>query len=177
MCHRASGPASGGYFSLAGTIVEGSVGVADARVEVATGADSGAAVTTNSSGRFSFSALQAGTFTVQVSKRGYANLQQTVTLVGNSDGLKWDLTRTSNPPPPPPSLCAPATASCGTATARCNDGTLSCSQNRSGTCSSHGGVSCFICPGVLCTGIAPLEAIARILAPQYSSVPRATTRE
>ena len=45
---------------------------------------------------------------------------------------------------------APGSASCGVPTARCNDGWLSCSQNRSGTCSSHGGVSCWICPGRLC---------------------------
>lgn len=170
-------PPAAATFSLAGSIVEGSAGVADARVAVTSGADSGAAVTTNGSGRFVFSALRGGTFTVQVSKNGYANLQQTVTLSGNRDGLKWDLTRTSTPPPPPPSLCAPATASCGTATARCNDGTLSCSQNRSGTCSSHGGVSCFICPGVLCNGLVGSETIAGVLAPPYSSVPRATIRD
>ncbi len=45
---------------------------------------------------------------------------------------------------------APGSASCGVPTARCNDGTYSCSQNRSGTCSSHRGVSCWICPGRLC---------------------------
>jgi hypothetical protein len=36
------------------------------------------------------------------------------------------------------------------ATARCNDGLWSCSQNRSGTCSGHGGVACWVCPGPLC---------------------------
>jgi predicted phage tail protein len=56
------------------------------------------------------------------------------------------------PPPPPPSDCGPRTVSCGQATARCNDGTYSCSQNRPGTCSSHGGVACWICPGKLCSG-------------------------
>ena len=30
------------------------------------------------------------------------------------------------------------------------DGSTSMSQNRSGTCSSHGGVACWICPGALC---------------------------
>jgi hypothetical protein len=44
----------------------------------------------------------------------------------------------------------PASVHCGTPTAKCNDGTWSCSQNRSGTCSSHGGVACWVCPGVLC---------------------------
>jgi beta-lactamase superfamily II metal-dependent hydrolase len=45
---------------------------------------------------------------------------------------------------------APSSASCGVPTAVCRDGTYSCSQNRSGTCSYHGGVSCWICPGRLC---------------------------
>lgn len=44
----------------------------------------------------------------------------------------------------------PASVSCGAPTAQCKDGTYSCSQNRSGTCSSHGGVSCWVCPGPLC---------------------------
>lgn len=35
-------------------------------------------------------------------------------------------------------------------TARCNDGLWSCSQNRTGTCSTHGGVRCWVCPGALC---------------------------
>jgi hypothetical protein len=45
---------------------------------------------------------------------------------------------------------APSSVSCGKPTAKCKDGTYSCSQNRSGTCSSHGGVACWICPGALC---------------------------
>jgi hypothetical protein len=72
----------------------------------------------------------------------------------------------SPPPPPPPSpppgppsppsgsdkcsVSSPISASCGIATAVCNDNTYSCSQNRQGTCSSHGGVKCWICPGPLC---------------------------
>ncbi len=37
-----------------------------------------------------------------------------------------------------------------TPTAVCNDSVYSCSQNRSGTCSTHGGVRCYVCPGPLC---------------------------
>ena len=164
-------------FSLSGTAVEGSAGVSGVRVEVTTGADAGAAVLTDGSGQFSFGSLQPGTFTLLASKSGYANQQQTVALSGNRAGLKLDLTKTSTPPPAPPSLCAPASASCGTATARCNDGTLSCSQNRSGTCSSHSGVSCFICPGLLCNGIAP-QAVSWTPVPvAYTPVTRALERE
>jgi hypothetical protein len=38
----------------------------------------------------------------------------------------------------------------GNATALCGDGARSCSSNNSGTCSSHDGVYCFVCPGALC---------------------------
>jgi Protein of unknown function (DUF3761) len=52
-------------------------------------------------------------------------------------------------PGPNGPTCSASTVPSGT-TAVCNDGTFSTSQNRSGTCSSHGGVQCWICPGVLC---------------------------
>jgi hypothetical protein len=38
----------------------------------------------------------------------------------------------------------------GNATALCTDGARSCSSSNSGTCSSHSGVYCFVCPGGLC---------------------------
>jgi hypothetical protein len=63
-------------------------------------------------------------------------------------------------PAPPPSrgtcdgVQAPNRCDVGSgsppATARCNDGLWSCSQSRSGTCSGHGGVACYVCPGPLC---------------------------
>lgn len=59
-------------------------------------------------------------------------------------------------PPGGSNICSvqPAiSGSCGTGTAVCNDGSYSCSQNRQGTCSSHGGVRCWICPGPLCNGL------------------------
>ena len=37
-------------------------------------------------------------------------------------------------------------------TAVCDDGAYSCSLSRSGSCSSHGGVKCWVCPGTLCNG-------------------------
>jgi carboxypeptidase family protein/Big-like domain-containing protein len=41
-------------------------------------------------------------------------------------------------------------SSFGSATALCADGARSCSITNSGTCSSHDGVYCFVCPGALC---------------------------
>lgn len=61
-------------------------------------------------------------------------------------------------PTPPPSSGSSCSASSlpGGTTAVCNDGTYSQSQNRSGTCSSHGGVRCWVCPGRLCNGLQEL---------------------
>jgi hypothetical protein len=41
-------------------------------------------------------------------------------------------------------------ASCGLATGQCNNNDFTCSTNRSGTCSSNGGLKCVYCPGPLC---------------------------
>lgn len=58
-----------------------------------------------------------------------------------------------------PGFCAANTVPAGT-TAVCNDNSTSQSQNRSGTCSSHGGVKCWVCPGVLCNGAPAPETLA-----------------
>jgi hypothetical protein len=67
-----------------------------------------------------------------------------------------------NPPapqPPPQGICSPSDVPAGArcinngtppVTAICNDGAFSCSTNNSGTCSSHNGVRCRVCPGALC---------------------------
>ena len=57
------------------------------------------------------------------------------------------------------------TLACGTTTAVCNDNTMSCSQNRSGTCSTHNGVKCWLCPGTLCNGFGAEEEL------DYTPVP------
>lgn len=61
---------------------------------------------------------------------------------------------TPRPTPTPSLTCngasVPGSVDCGTPTAKCNDGSYSCSQNRQGTCSSHNGVACWVCPGPLC---------------------------
>ena len=69
-------------FVLSGTIVDGSARVSTARVEVTSGPDAGAAPLTDGSGGFSFSALRPGTLTLLISKSGYSNWPQNVTLSG-----------------------------------------------------------------------------------------------
>lgn len=70
-----------------------------------------------------------------------------------SNEVATSVTGTPAPSPTSPTCnggAVPSSASCGRPTAQCRDGSWSCSQNRSGTCSSHGGVSCWVCPGPLC---------------------------
>jgi hypothetical protein len=63
---------------------------------------------------------------------------------------------TPTPPPTPTPVPGPNGPTCTASsvpagvTAVCTDGSFSSSQNRSGTCSSHQGVKCWICPGSLC---------------------------
>jgi hypothetical protein len=61
-------------------------------------------------------------------------------------------TPTPQPPSGPNPACAgmPPQVSCGTATGQCNNNQFTCSQNRSGTCSSNGGIKCVFCPGPIC---------------------------
>ena len=65
-------------------------------------------------------------------------------------------TPTPGPAPSPVGFPAcpgnPQNASCGVATGQCNDNSFTCSQNRQGTCSSHGGLKCVYCPGPICQG-------------------------
>jgi hypothetical protein len=81
-----------------------------------------------------------------------------VTIAGQTITFNQDASTSS--PSPAPLTCngsaVPSVVSClngdppGPPTAKCNDGQFSCSQNRSGTCSTHGGVACYVCPGPLC---------------------------
>ncbi|MBE3123251.1 MAG: carboxypeptidase regulatory-like domain-containing protein, partial [Planctomycetes bacterium] len=148
-------------YSLSGIVRENTSNnpLPGATVQVTAGDQAGRSTTTGSDGRYQLSGL-TGTLTVQVSAGGYANQTFTVTLTADASR---DLTLTTSLPPPSGTTCPVSgsiSAPCGTATAFCNDGWYSCSQNRSGTCSTHGGVRCWICPGVLCNPIAaPTEAL------------------
>jgi hypothetical protein len=102
---------------------------------------------------------------------GAGNTEIRATYLGVTGAKLVSLTAVPAPspaPPPTPSPPSPAPGpTCNGAgvpsvvdclnnqgfrppTAKCNDGAYSCSQNRSGTCSSHGGVACYVCPGLLC---------------------------
>jgi hypothetical protein len=59
-------------------------------------------------------------------------------------------TPTPTPVPGPNGPTCTASSVPAGVTAVCDDGSFSSSQHRSGTCSSHQGVKCWICPGILC---------------------------
>lgn len=157
-------------FTIAGVVSEDPNGrpVVGARVHVLDGPNAGRASDTDGNGYYSIPGLRVGSFTIQATKSGYVPADRGLTL---SADTRIDLRLRSaggppspgpTPPPEPPEppeppdddsmTCptSPTSAPCGRPTARCNDGTYSCSQNRSGTCSQHGGVACWICPGPLC---------------------------
>jgi hypothetical protein len=137
---RASTYKMNGFVSRWGTTTP----VPGAAISIVAGANVGRSTTAGGVGQYEFTSLSSGALTVRVSASGYTTEERPVTLDA-SKIVNFALT-----PVPVVNTCGPRTASCGTATAVCRDGWLSCSQNRSGTCSSHGGVQCWICPGRLC---------------------------
>jgi hypothetical protein len=168
------GPAPSSGFTLTGRVTEEgtNTSLADVRVEVK---DHNNATTTSGTGNYTLSGISAGNYTLRGTKPGYDIAEPTVSISG-SRTLDFTMRRVSTPSPTPtptptPSpgpngpMCAassiPSNASCinnGTppVTAVCNDNAYSCSANRSGTCSTHGGVKCWVCPGALCNGLLPL---------------------
>jgi hypothetical protein len=85
-------------FKLAGFVRDSASGqvIPGATVEVTTGPNSGAEQTSDaSSGAYAFTALQAGTFTMQGIANGYPAVTQTVVLIGN---VNVDVLLTVTPP-------------------------------------------------------------------------------
>ena len=112
--------------------------------------------TTDGNGYYSIAPLREGSVTVTVTATGYQSSTRAVTLTGDLR-LELLIAPTSTPPTASLSCGAPAVVTCingghqGTPTARCADGAWSCSTTASGTCSSHGGIACRVCPGPLCS--------------------------
>ena len=144
------------FFALSGlvTTVSGQP-ISGATVRVTDSAGTVQTRTTDGGGFYHAAPLREGTLTVAASATGYQSVTRSVSL---TQDLRWSdlLLPATLPPTPPPSVgsssCTgvPSRADCGVPTAQCRNGQWSCSQNRSGTCSSNGGVSCWVCPGALC---------------------------
>lgn len=163
------GPPPNSKFTLSGTVrdVNGGAVIRGVNVEVRDGPNVDREADTDSAGRYSISNLTPGTFTVRAGKSGYNSSTLTVVLAGNKivdfnlstsgggggGGGGGGTSLTCNGASVPSVVDCPNDQGRKAPTARCKDGSYSCSQNRSGTCSSHGGVSCWVCPGVLCQGL------------------------
>jgi hypothetical protein len=156
-------------FTVCGTVRESTTNavIGGARVEILNGLNAGKSADTDNAGAYCVAAVQAGTFTMRASRNSYNSAEQSVTASG-AVTVNFLLQPTSSPNPnPTPSptpnpnpqngICDaaayPSSASCGKPSAVCNDNSLSCSANRSGTCSTHSGVKCWLCPGTLCSGL------------------------
>jgi hypothetical protein len=151
-------------FNVTGAVTDGtSHGVLpNIRIDLGDTAGGVSTTTTNGSGTYTFMGIATGSYTVTASAVSYLTTSQSIT-VSLSD-VRTDIVLPrggGSAPGPSQSLTCngaivPATVSCPNnqglqaPTAECNDGTFSCSQNRSGTCSTHSGVRCYVCPGALC---------------------------
>jgi CarboxypepD_reg-like domain/Bacterial Ig-like domain (group 2) len=162
--------------TLSGTVTEATSGALLAGIVVAGG---GRSTTTDANGRYSMT-VSAGAIGLVASGSGYVTTEKILTVTADTrvDFVLARVatpTPTPTPTPAPGPITAPGLpsrtavgnvfkcslgdivhpASCvndmfGNATAICGDGARSCSSSNSGTCSSHSGVYCFVCPGPLC---------------------------
>lgn len=153
-------------FSIAGRVTDGTSGgvLPGITVQIVSGVNGGRSAVTNSTGDYTLSGVTAGSVPLSATAAGYQPATIQISLSGNTTvnfvlQRSAPTTTTSTPAtttvgatttvPGQGATCPVSAAPSGT-TAICNDGTVSQSQMRSGTCSSHNGVACWICPGVLC---------------------------
>lgn len=125
------------FFKAAGTVSEtppAFSAVPNARVEIAAGSNVGMVVTTDSSGNFSLGTLRGDDYTLRVTRAGYQDLTQKVSLTRDITNITVLL----YPVPP------------AGATARCKDKSWAFTTDKSAACSKNGGVAYFVCPGPFC---------------------------
>jgi carboxypeptidase family protein/Big-like domain-containing protein/uncharacterized protein DUF3761 len=126
------------FFKAAGTVTEAPPGfspVANARVEIVAGSNVGAAVTSDGSGGFSFGSMRGDNYTFRVTRDGFQDLTQKVTLTRDQTNISLLLF------PVPPAG----------ATARCKDKSWSFAGDKGAACSRNGGVAYWVCPGPFCS--------------------------
>jgi carboxypeptidase family protein len=123
-------------FKLYGDISEvppGFTNISGARVEIVSGAEAGMTVVADGNGSYSFNQVKGGSYTLRASRDGFQDLTKTVSVGRDyrADFLLY--------PIPPPG-----------ATARCKDKSWSFVSDAGAACTRNGGVSYWVCPGVLC---------------------------
>jgi hypothetical protein len=148
--------------TLTGIVTDATSGVALSGINVAGG---GKSVVTDSGGRYSM-VVAAGGVGLVASGGGYVTTEKILTVTADTR-VDFVLARSAAPVPVPTPIPTPTAPMCNGApvpaivdclnsqgfqppTAKCSDGVYSCSQNRPGTCSGHGGVACYVCPGPIC---------------------------
>jgi hypothetical protein len=170
------GPPPNTKFILTGTVKDASSGstIRDVKIEVRDGANAGRSTKTDRNGKYSLADLKAGSFTVRASKTDYTSSE--LAVINSAKVLNFTLRKsggggggggdddggggggggsslTCDGGSVPSVVDCPNNQGRQAPTAQCKDGTYSCSENRSGTCSHHDGVKCWVCPGPLCEGI------------------------
>jgi hypothetical protein len=131
-------------FSLGGVVREVSPHaslIANVRVEILEGPDSGAIATTDGNGAFRFSALSFGVIGMQATKDGF-QLWRIANLTVDGD-RQIDVSLFPTTPTNPAGAAA---------TARCGDATWSWALTRADACTANGGMVYGVCPGPLCDG-------------------------
>jgi carboxypeptidase family protein/Big-like domain-containing protein len=126
------------FFKAAGTVTEAPPGfssVVNAKVEIVGGSNVGTAVTTDGAGNFSFGSMRGDNYTFKVTRDGYQDLTQKVTLTRDQTNISLLLF------PVPPAG----------ATARCKDKSWSFAADKGAACNRNGGVSYWVCPGPFCS--------------------------
>jgi hypothetical protein len=131
-------------FVLSGLVSEGLPAqgpIANARVTITSGPDSGQTMLTSANGVFRFSTATSGVLSMDVTKDGYLLWRVTDLILDRDREIDLQLY------PTPPLNPAGATA-----TARCGDGSWSWAPTRGEACTENGGVIYGVCPGPLCDG-------------------------
>ncbi len=110
----------------------------------------------------------SGTATLMAASNGSTARSGSVTVAGKAVSVN-QAGSVVTPPPPPSDACPASPTPPSGAKARCNNGQWSSSQNRSGTCSSNGGVACWVCPGILCSSNFSYEGVQASEVPTHVS--------
>jgi hypothetical protein len=169
-----TGPSISGLVTEEGTTIT----IAGATVIVK---DTSLSTTSDGSGRYSIGGVTSGRIILRATKSGY-QMAEVEAIVSGATTKNIPMRRDSAPSPTPtptptptpvptptpgpngPTCDAstiPSNAVCigdnsPPVTAVCEDGRYGCARNRQGSCSQHGGVKCWVCPGLLCNGIVPV---------------------
>jgi Bacterial Ig-like domain (group 2)/Carboxypeptidase regulatory-like domain/Protein of unknown function (DUF3761) len=126
------------FFKAAGTVTEvppGFSAVPNARIEIVGGSNMGTVVISDSGGNFSFGTMRGDDYTLKITRDGYQDLTQKVTLTRDIANISIQLF--PNPP--------------AGATARCKDKSWSFATDKASACTRNGGVAYWVCPGPFCS--------------------------